>query len=992
MVVRQEMEFGMPDLPGVNNHVQKFFFVPDRKAEPRVVTMVSSGSLRLYDSIKSNPSDFKEFLNIEDEVFWNGLMSVAFDPQWPQSPYIYIYYIGYTEISNDAAYLNTKLGGERPLEWETAGGCRPMPDLSNYQHTADTCPSYRNNPGGCDVLSWNCEMFSRIDRVKLDVDTFKVQFRGHVYGSTLACGGYWGHHWSNILFLSDESMVFGMGDHAIDTIRVDPGNPLGDMCYSSDAGAPQGHWNPQREWTDLGKFLRILPGKYRTATKPVTRGDDYEIIAKGVRNPYAVQVLPDDTVWFGDVGNALSERIYRFNARQAAGAKGGATLSPDAVNFGWPCVEGDAGGPMLAPGSETEKAQYLRDEGFSLCDPVYKAAGINSKWFVGSPSNTKADARYESPAFEFRDVVDPDFDGCRGSRAAVSGVYYNMGDKLGGRFQNKIFFADHEKQCLFYGSVDENGKIVNVRSLMEKGDVGISQITTHPTTGALLLMDYQRSRIISITTKTDGPAPDTPPPDGGGKPSLRPPKGAVVAKFKPQCALQGEERNFPELKWTQGKDGVFRATLTLGAVQFANKWGTTRTRGYNGGVPAPLMRLRACGVYKLTLRNAQQKWGNPGGALNDFREPATTNLHTHGLHVSGIGNADDTYREVLPGKETVYTYAIPCDHAGGTHFYHPHHHGSVFLSAGAGAVGMLRVDDNPTLEANTRRPAIYGRMPQRYLAFQFFDPPRLKALAEGMGDQLFYTTAKRKHYLTNGCTGYSNSITIGKWTRLRMLHIGHGADAVVSLVREGGGKTCKVAMLAKDGIYSDPAGRVVPAQFYFSVSSRVDVAVYCAQPGTYSLALKNAHFPKPVRLARFTVAPGKAVNSAKLPLWKPCRPFYLSDLRGLPAPPRTVAVSFANGAINGQLWAGARTPPLATAAEGALNAWSVTGTDEHPFHLHVNPMQLQAAVARPGAPAGWFRAGDWLDTLSSPNTVNVRFRTDRFGGNMIFHCHIYEHR
>jgi FtsP/CotA-like multicopper oxidase with cupredoxin domain len=54
----------------------------------------------------------------------------------------------------------------------------------------------------------------------------------------------------------------------------------------------------------------------------------------------------------------------------------------------------------------------------------------------------------------------------------------------------------------------------------------------------------------------------------------------------------------------------------------------------------------------------------PMGAWNTVREPYHTNIHTHGLHISGNPGADDVMRQIEPGDDGVYTYKIPCDHAG----------------------------------------------------------------------------------------------------------------------------------------------------------------------------------------------------------------------------------------------------------------------------------------------------------------------------------------
>jgi hypothetical protein len=78
------------------------------------------------------------------------------------------------------------------------------------------------------------------------------------------------------------------------------------------------------------------------------------------------------------------------------------------------------------------------------------------------------------------------------------------------------------------------------------------------------------------------------------------------------------------------------------------------------------MLLQACKTYIVTVRNAMQGYPRPlqRGAFNSFRDPYITNLHTHGLHVSGDTGADDVSVEILPGQSYNYTYIIPCDHAG----------------------------------------------------------------------------------------------------------------------------------------------------------------------------------------------------------------------------------------------------------------------------------------------------------------------------------------
>ncbi|KAG5186946.1 hypothetical protein JKP88DRAFT_276354 [Tribonema minus] len=1045
MVVEQHMVFGIPDATE-GKHPQKFYFVPDKppRAEPRMVVLQSSGQLTLHDSINSDFTKGYQFLNMDSEVQWDGFMSMAFDPQWPQQPFIYVYYIGYTNIdmaTQGQQYPNKDLlrqGAQRPANWNgwgDRGMCNNVADLSNYLWTANKCPNFKADPESCGPMAWSCETFSRVDRVTMDPNTFKVLKRAQVYGSPRACGGFWGHLWSNIMFLSDDSMVFGMGDHALDFIPSDPGDPRSDMCYDTAAGAPQGQWNAQREHNDIGKFLRVFPGRFRTATAPIQIKTDYEIIAKGMRNPYSSMVLPDDTIWVGDVGNGEAERIFHFNAR-------GSSQERPVLNMAWPCFEGEKGAYLVEAWSEQERVKYMKAQGYTLCDPVFKgskcieaqghtlcdpvfkAAGVRPEFFVGDPATTVPEPHYFGPTYEFRDLPDPTYANCGGDRAAVSGIYFNEGAQMGTKYENKLFFSDHAKRCLFTGSLDANGKVINVRALMAAGDVGISHITRHPVTGAILVLDYQNSRILSLasTAVLDpnekmnlevvvAPLTAVPPPPAGASPVKFPTK---------QCAIAGKSDNMGTLAWTQGADGVLRARLdfepiqftnkqgttrTRGRrrtararldfepIQFTNKHGTTRTRGYNGHIPGPIIRMQACKTYQITLRNGLAGWANVPGAENTMHSPQTTNLHTHGLHISGMGTADNVAREMLPGSDTVITYAIPCDHAGGTHFYHPHHHGSVTLQAFGGAAGILQIDDNPAFEIGDHRPAIYGQMPNKYLIFQYVHPAFLNERASAMKDDLFASTATERHYLTNGCADYTTGVTLGKWTRLRMLHIGRKDNAIASITARDGGKgACKVALIAKDGVYDNEAGRILAdGRVFFSISSRVDAAVYCDTAGLYDVVLTTGGMDAPVTVATLSVTGATPVHPAELPIWRPCRPHYLQDLRPLPVPATKLDITLANGAIDGKLYGGPDDAPLTTLAEGDAAEVTLSGTSAHPFHMHVNHFQLQADQELPGLAPGWYRAGDWLDTLAVGGTAVVRFRADRYGGNMIAHCHIFEH-
>lgn len=72
----------------------------------------------------------------------------------------------------------------------------------------------------------------------------------------------------------------------------------------------------------------------------------------------------------------------------------------------------------------------------------------------------------------------------------------------------------------------------------------------------------------------------------------------------------------------------------------------------------------------------------------------TTNLHTHGLHVSPSGNSDNVLLNIAPQTEFPYEINIPSDHPAGTFWYHAHRHGSTAVQVASGASGVLLVRGN----------------------------------------------------------------------------------------------------------------------------------------------------------------------------------------------------------------------------------------------------------------------------------------------------------
>jgi FtsP/CotA-like multicopper oxidase with cupredoxin domain len=145
-------------------------------------------------------------------------------------------------------------------------------------------------------------------------------------------------------------------------------------------------------------------------------------------------------------------------------------------------------------------------------------------------------------------------------------------------------------------------------------------------------------------------------------------------------------------------DGVLEYPLVVdyGSNTIYNlKLGTVvqvKLRSYNGGLFGKTLRLKP--GEQLTVKIDNRLPPNPphDGDINIPHDFNTTNLHTHGLHVSPAGNSDNVLITTPPGSTFQNEIHLPRDHAPGTFWYHSHVHGSTAIQVTSGMVGALFVD------------------------------------------------------------------------------------------------------------------------------------------------------------------------------------------------------------------------------------------------------------------------------------------------------------
>lgn len=161
------------------------------------------------------------------------------------------------------------------------------------------------------------------------------------------------------------------------------------------------------------------------------------------------------------------------------------------------------------------------------------------------------------------------------------------------------------------------------------------------------------------------------------------------------------------------------------------------TRSLNGTLPGPVPYLNPGDTLVIDFYNDLEAdpLKDETYRHNNFSAPNETNLHFHGLHVSGELPSDDVTLVVKPGDHFQYITTLPEDHLPGTHWLHPHRHGSTALQVGGGAASVMVVQDTP--EMKEQLPTQITEAPEMILVIQEIDLEEIYEIAAMSFDSLF---------------------------------------------------------------------------------------------------------------------------------------------------------------------------------------------------------------------------------------------------------------
>ena len=409
---------------------------------------------------------------------------------------------------------------------------------------------------------------------------------------------------------------------------------------------------------------------------------------------------------------------------------------------------------------------------------------------------------------------------------------------------------------------------------------------------------------------------------------------------------------------------------------------------YNGTTPGPTLRVRPGDTLVITLEN-------------HLDEP--TNLHTHGLHVSPEGDADNVFVQIDPGQSHTYTYVLPTNHRSSLCWYHPHHHGMVAPQLSGGLFGGIIVEDAldqvGEISASMERLLILSD-PRIGDSSAVLDVSQMQVMQGREGDAA----------LVNGLTVPTIDARAGTLERWRVLNA--SASRYYELALDGH----QLHVIATDG------GRLAAPdtvdQILLAPGERTELLVTPSKAGSYRFRTRGYDRGSPGMGGRGMggggttssndqqVLAAMVVTGSKAAAAIPARLAAESDLAvGSARSERAIELAMGAGrgnggmgggmggggmmsfTINGESFDAARTN--ITAGLDTTEDWVITNTSnmDHPFHLHAWPFRVidRTSGARdvPG----------WKDTVNVPagSTVTIRVPFTDITGRTVYHCHILDH-
>lgn len=465
------------------------------------------------------------------------------------------------------------------------------------------------------------------------------------------------------------------------------------------------------------------------------------------------------------------------------------------------------------------------------------------------------------------------------------------------------------------------------------------------------------------------------------------------------------------------QNGLLQATLVVDYSVHQIGPDPVRLRTYNGQLVGPTLRAKPGDKLKIKIVNELSAETPHSGDHNSHHGWNTTNLHTHGLHVSPSGTSDNVFLRVEPKTSQSYEIDIPLDHPAGTFWYHAHKHGAVSSQVASGMAGALIIDGLPDAESGPVLGAEsikeIGDAKERILVFQQI--PYVMDSGFGVVEipnlpQMFRPgawDALGRHTTVNGVRLPVITMRPGEVQRWRMVHSGFRESLQLRLIRNPssstGPSTIPMHEFAVDGL---ALKRIrTPRQIEMWPGYRSDVLVKAPDSQGEFLLVDERTGPvnslnglsENRKFVARVVVEGTEL-SMRLPDPAAIEPIRLpsiapSEVTGTQTVTYGINVPPLRFEIDGREYDPnhVRKLSLGKTEEWIAQSENNVGAVHHPFHIHVNPFEVFSVVDDNGNEQ--LSVPEWRDTVILRAGWTVRFRTHykRFTGKFVQHCHILDH-
>jgi FtsP/CotA-like multicopper oxidase with cupredoxin domain len=423
--------------------------------------------------------------------------------------------------------------------------------------------------------------------------------------------------------------------------------------------------------------------------------------------------------------------------------------------------------------------------------------------------------------------------------------------------------------------------------------------------------------------------------------------------------------------------GVLAVDLVAGAATVDLAGRRVAALGYNGSLPGATWHVRPGDRLRVRLTNTLSR---------------ATNLHTHGLAVSPRDNGDNPFLAIAPGETFEYDIRIPADHPPGVCWYHPHHHGTVADQVFGGLYGAIvvagddeeKVDRERVLVVSDISVTTGGQVARVSPAERMMGREGAMVLVNGQVRPVLRASGgeRERWRVVNACVSRfvdlrlpGHDLTVLGYDAGRLpepspvdrvlLPAGGRVDLLVD-VRGGAGTSELVAEPYDRGTAGMMMGRGGRAP---SSAERVVLATLVTE-GVGGGAARSAPTRRAVRDLR-----GQSVSASREVV------LAMGMGRGMGG---AGMMSFT---LDGREFDASRVDQDVPA--GAVEEWELRNTSpmDHPFHLHVWPMQVvHEGGIEPAQPT-------WRDVVNVPanGTSLVRIAFDGVDGRTVYHCHTLDH-